>query len=66
MFFDKMKIGQFVRELQEAGCLFVRSGAEHDKWKSPITGLTDWVPRHPSKELGTGLERKLRKRLLGQ
>lgn len=61
-----MKISQFVIELKKAGCFLVRSGANHDKWYSPITGLSDWVPRHQSKELGTGLERKLRKRLLGQ
>jgi len=61
-----MKISQFVNELKKAGCFFVRSGASHDQWESPITGLRDWVPRHQSKELGTGLERKLRKKLLGQ
>lgn len=61
-----MKISQFVSELKEAGCYFVRSGADHDKWASPVTGLTDWVPRHPSKELGKGLEHKFRRKLLGQ
>lgn len=61
-----MKTKQFVSELIAAGCRLVRHGANHDKWFSPITGKTEYVPRHDSKELGNGLERRLRKKLLGQ
>lgn len=61
-----MKTRQFVDELRSAGCYRVRKGGNLDVWFSPITGLKDAVPRHDSKELGRGLERWLRQRLLGQ
>ncbi|MCD8293510.1 MAG: type II toxin-antitoxin system HicA family toxin [Prevotellaceae bacterium] len=48
------------------GCQLVRHGGNHDKWYSPKTGLFDYVPRHGSQELPVGMERKLRKRLLGE
>ncbi len=60
-----MKTKQFVKELIENGCQLVRHGSGHDKWYSPKTGLYDFIPRHDSQELPTGMERKLRKRLLG-
>ena len=61
-----MKIKQFVQELKKAGCLLVRHGGEHDVWFSPLTGNKEAIPRHDSQELPKGLERKIRRRLLGQ
>ena len=42
-----MKRSELERRLKEAGCFFVKSGSGHDKWKNPMTGKTDWIPRHP-------------------
>lgn len=56
-----MKTKQFCAELTEKGCFVVRSGGNHDIWKSPITGNTFPIPRHNSKELSKGLECKARK-----
>ena len=64
--FEIMKTKQFVQELKAAGCRLVRHGGGHDIWISPITGLMDSVPRHGSQELQKGMERRLRRRLLGQ
>lgn len=64
--FEIMKTKQFVQELKTAGCRLVRHGSEHDVWSSPITGNKVAIPRHESQELGKGLERKLRRRMLGQ
>ena len=61
-----MKTSQFVQELKASGCYLVRNGSEHDIWFSPVTGSKAPVPRHGSKELGKGLERRLRHLLLGQ
>lgn len=60
-----MKTNQFVRRLKAAGCSLVRHGGEHDIWYSPLTGLTERVPRHGSKEIHNGLLKSLEKRLLG-
>ncbi|BAR48149.1 type II toxin-antitoxin system HicA family toxin [Tannerella forsythia] len=61
-----MKVSELIRELKRAGCSIQRHGSEHDIWYSPITGKTDAVPRHGSKELGKGLSRNLIKNLLGR
>lgn len=61
-----MKTKQFVKELKAAGCYLVRHGSEHDVWFSPITGEKVAIPRHGSQELGKGLERRLRRKMLGQ
>lgn len=61
-----MKTKQFVQELTAAGCRLLRHGSEHDIWHSPITGNIDAVPRHGSQEIPKGLERRLRRKLLGQ
>ena len=60
-----MKTNQFVRRLKAAGCSLVRHGGGHDIWYSPITGLTERVPRHGSKEVHPGLLKTLERRLLG-
>lgn len=60
-----MKTNQFVRRLKAAGCRLVRHGGDHDIWYSPVTGQSDRVPRHGSKEVPTGLLKTLEKKLLG-
>lgn len=61
-----MKTGNFKKELQRAGCKLWRHGANHDVWYSPITDTFDSLPRHDTQELPKGLERRLRKKLLGK
>lgn len=63
--FNIMKTKEFVRRLKAAGCRLVRHGGEHDIWYSPVTGNTESVPRHGSKEVNKGLLKTLEKRLLG-
>ena len=50
-----------IKKVKEIGCSIVEHGKEHDKWYSPITGKYFRVPRHPSKEIGTGLANKMKK-----
>ena len=61
-----MKTKQFVKEIEAAGCRFVRHGGNHDLWYSPLTGNMGAIPRHDAQEMPKGLERKLRRVLLGQ
>ena len=61
-----MKTRQFIKKLKAAGCQFVRHGGNHDLWYSPLTDMMDAVPRHDSRELPKGLEKKLRRTLLGE
>ncbi len=56
-----MKYNDFYAEITAAGCYVVRHGAEHDIWFSPKTGNKFSLPRHGSKEVPKGLERKARK-----
>lgn len=58
-----MKTKQFCAELSAKGCFVVSHGSRHDIWYSPLTERTFTIPRHQSKELGTGLEHKARKAL---
>lgn len=58
-----MKTKQFCAELTAKGCFVVSHGGRHDIWYSPITDRTFPIPRHPSLELGKGLEHKARKAL---
>lgn len=58
-----MKQKEFCAELLAAGCRLIRHGAKHDIWYSPITGKKWAIPRHGSKELASGTERKARKEL---
>lgn len=60
-----MKTNEFVRRLKDAGCTLVRHGGGHDKWYSPITGKSRFVPRHGTKEVPEGLLKSLTKDLLG-
>jgi len=41
-----MKRQAFIRELEEAGCEFVRHGKRHDVYRNPANGQQAPVPRH--------------------
>ena len=56
-----MKRRAFVRELQRAGCEFVRHGGRHDLYRNPATGRQAPVPRHG--ELPESLCRLIRRQL---
>ncbi|MBP5434303.1 type II toxin-antitoxin system HicA family toxin [bacterium] len=49
------------RKLKDAGCYLDSSGAEHDRWYSPITDAFFYVPRHQSREVPKGTLRRLQK-----
>lgn len=62
-----MKCKELLRLLKKAGCYKIREGkGSHEIWYSPITGNEFSVPNHGSKEVGTGMEKKIRKVLLGE
>lgn len=60
-----MRFNELIRRLKKAGCLEVRHGARHDIWYSPITGNSEPVPRHGTKEVPPGLLKSIEKKLLG-
>ena len=61
-----MKTNELLKILREAGCEPLREAkGSHQIWHNPETGKRSVVPIHPSKEVGTGLEKKILKRLLG-
>ena len=41
-----MKRQALIRELEQAGCVFVRHGAKHDLYRNPSNGLQAPIPRH--------------------
>lgn len=55
-----MKQSEFVRWLKQFGATF-EEGANHTKVK--LNGKTSYLPRHPSKELKTGLVEGVKKQL---
>lgn len=56
-----MKRSQFVRQLKRDGCVLLRSGARHDIYLNPKTGLKQPVPRHT--EIENVLAKHIRKHL---
>lgn len=48
-----MKTSELIKILKSHGCVFVRSGGNHDMWYSPITNRQFPIGRH-SKEVKTG------------
>ena len=61
-----MKTNELLKILREAGCRPLRDAkGSHQIWYNPITNERCVVPIHPSKEVGTGLEKKILKKLLG-
>lgn len=41
-----MKRRDFIRELEEAGCVLKRHGSRHDIYSNPANGRQAPVPRH--------------------
>ena len=41
-----MKRQAFIRELEKAGCEFVRHGRRHDIYRNPTNGTQAPIPRH--------------------
>jgi len=58
-----MKVSEFVRQLKKQGIQFAEHGREHDKYVNPETGQEARIPRHKSKEIGTGLREQILKDL---
>jgi hypothetical protein len=56
-----MKRQEFIRELEQAGCVLHRHGAKHDIDQNPINGKKAPVPRHT--ELKNSLCQLIRKQL---
>lgn len=56
-----MKYSELIAELKNAGCYFVRHGADHDIWYSPITNRHFPLPGHQSRETAKGTERAIKK-----
>ncbi len=58
-----MKSSELVRKFQQAGWKEIRQTGSHKIFKNPASGETVPVPYHGSKEVPTGLARKLLKKL---
>lgn len=56
-----MKRQAFIRELELAGCVFVRHGRRHDVYRNPANGRQAPVPRH--REIADTLCEEIRKQL---
>jgi len=56
-----MKRKDFVRQLVKDGCVFLRSGANHDLYMNLATGRKQPVPRHT--EIDNNLVKHIRKYL---
>ena len=56
-----MKRREFVRKLEQDGCVFHRSGGRHDVHLNPSTGQKQPVPRHT--EIDNALAHHIRKYL---
>jgi predicted RNA binding protein YcfA (HicA-like mRNA interferase family) len=58
-----MKSSELVRKFKQAGWIEIRQTGSHKIFKHPITGETIPVPYHGSKEVPSGLARKLLKKI---
>jgi predicted RNA binding protein YcfA (HicA-like mRNA interferase family) len=56
-----MKRRDFIRELEQAGCVLHRHGARHDVYRNLANDKKAPVPRH--REIRNGLCRLIRKQL---
>ncbi|MEI7488371.1 MAG: type II toxin-antitoxin system HicA family toxin [Chryseobacterium sp.] len=57
-----MKSSEFIREIKQKGWKFLRQGkGSHEIYEKD--GKQETVPNHGSKEIGKGLELKLRKKM---
>lgn len=58
-----MKSSELVRKFRQAGWIEVRQTGSHKILKNPISGETVPVPYHGSREVPTGLAKKLIRKL---
>ncbi len=58
-----MKSSELVRKFKQAGWIEIRQTGSHKIFKNPISGEIVPVPYHGSKEVPTGLAKKLMKML---
>ena len=57
-----MKSNEYIREALQEGWIFVRQGkGSHEIYEKD--GIQITIPNHGSKELGKGIENKLRKQM---
>lgn len=56
-----MKRVELIRKLEEAGCLLIRHGGNHDWYRNPHTGISQPVPRH--REINEHLAQHILKKL---
>ena len=56
-----MKRKEFIRFLEQNGCVLLRHGAKHDVWMNPATASKQPVPRHV--EIDDRLVKHIRKYL---
>jgi predicted RNA binding protein YcfA (HicA-like mRNA interferase family) len=54
-----MKRIDLIRDIEKNGCVFVRSGANHDIYLNPRTGKKQPIPRH--REIDESLARHIKK-----
>jgi predicted RNA binding protein YcfA (HicA-like mRNA interferase family) len=58
-----MKSSELVRKFKQAGWIEIRQTGSHKIFKNPMTGETVPIPYHGSREVPSGLARKLLKKL---
>jgi mRNA interferase HicA len=58
-----MKSSELVRKFKQAGWIEIRQSGSHKIFKNPNSGETVPVPYHGSKEVPSGLAKKLMKML---
>ena len=54
-----MKVSEFIRQIKKQGIKFDSHGTRHDWYINPKNGKMSQIPRHNSKELGTGLRERI-------
>ncbi len=57
-----MKRAALIRKLDEAGCVLVRHGGNHDWYHNPKTNVSQPIPRH--REINEFLARHILKKLV--
>ncbi len=56
-----MKVSELAKALKKSGCYKTGDGTNHERWYSPITNKSFYVPRHYSKELKTKTAESIKK-----
>jgi mRNA interferase HicA len=57
-----MKVSEFKRRIEAIGCVLIRNGANHDIYRSPITGQIFPVSRHGGQEIPKGTLKSMEKK----